>query len=169
MPMNETLRARLTKPFGEVLDFKDVTARLGSARPSPLIAVGDQTIIHLLDAGISPDIGIFDLLCQRKEVPLEWKKKLNAAAQREGGAIRAFNPPGTVQAMMEASVRDCLGIGNGWVEIEGEDDLASLVVMAFARPGSVLLYGQPDEGMVWVQIDERVQQEAKALLAQVRK
>ncbi len=168
MPMNETLRARLAKPFGEVLDFNDVAGRIRSARPSLLAAVGDQTIMHLLDAGLTPDIGIFDLLCQRKEVPPEWKKKLEAAARREGGAVRAFNAPGTVNALMEDSVRDCLGIGSGWVEINGEDDLASLVVMAYARIGSVLLYGQPNAGMVWVEIDEKKQKEARELLKEIK-
>ncbi len=169
MTMNEGLRKRLAEPFGEVLDFGEAIGRLRSARHSPLIAVGDQTIIHLLDAGIAPDIGIFDLLCQRKEVPPEWKRKLEAAARREGGAVRAFNAPGTVNAMMEDSVRDALSIGSGWVEINGEDDLASLVVMAYARLGSVLLYGQPNAGMVWVEIDEKRQKEAQELLAEVKK
>ncbi len=167
--MNDALRTRLAKPFGEVLEFKVVESRIRTARPSSLIAVGDQTLIHLLEAGLTPDIGIFDLLCQRKEVPPEWKKKLEAAARREGGAIRAYNPPGTVQAMMEASVRDVLGIGYGWVQIEGEDDLCSLIVMAYARAGSVLLYGQPNTGAVWVEIDAKRQKEAEELLEEIRR
>ena len=169
MPINEALRKRLAEPFGEVLEFKEVIGRLRSARPSTLIGVGDQTIIHLLDAGLMPDIGIFDLLCQRKEVPAEWKEKLADAARREGGAMRTYNPPGTVQARMEARVRDVLGIGYGWIEIDGEDDLCSLVVMAFAREGSVLLYGQPNKGMVWVEIDAKRQKEAQEMLGEIKR
>ena len=125
--MNDALRTRLAKPFGEVLEFKVVESRIRTARPSSLIAVGDQTLIHLLEAGLTPDIGIFDLLCQRKEVPPEWKKKLEAAARREGGAIRAYNPPGTVQAMMEASVRDVLGQGTPLGKRRSTFDVAPVV------------------------------------------
>ena len=88
---------------------------------------------------------------------------------REGGSVRAPNPPGTIHPAMEARVRDVLSIGGGWVEIEGEDDLASLVVMAYAPLGSLLLYGQPNAGVVWVDIDGKRQQEAKGILAEIRK
>lgn len=209
MPLEEGLRARLAEPFGEVLQFSRVRARLGAYRPLHLIAVGDQTLMHLLQAGLKPDIGIFDRACRRRPVPLEWertieqeietvkKSALEASARTEKKTAKPFgagtpmrpphipnsgdrialshlfarapNPPGTIHPKMEAEVRKALKTGLGWIEILGEDDLCSLVVMAYAPPGSVLLYGQPDSGMVWVEIDQKVQGEARKLLEQARK
>lgn len=209
MPLEEGLRARLAEPFGEVLDFGRVRARLGAYRPPHLIAVGDQTLMHLLEAGLSPDIGIFDRVCRRRPIPPEWEKTIEqtieavkkSAHKAAGGAAkkeakplgagtpirnariphsvdrvalshlfaRVPNPPGAIHPKMEAEVRKVLKTGLGWIEILGEDDLCSLVVMAYAPPGSVLLYGQPDAGMVWVEIDAKKRQEARALLAEAKK
>jgi hypothetical protein len=175
MALNTSLRERLAKPFGEVLGFEQVSARLGGAaqaqpakRPAPLIAVGDQIIVNLLQASLVPDIAVYDNICQRKEVPKEWTALIRNAALREGGSVRAPNPPGTIHPKMEARVRDVLGIGAGWVELEGEDDLASLVVMAYAPKGSLLLYGQPNQGVVWTEIDEKRQKEAQSLLREIK-
>lgn len=168
MAINNIMRERLAKPFGEVLAFEGVKGRLQANRPKTIIAVGDQTIVNLLGAKIIPDIAVYDGICQRKEVPREWMTLIREAAMREGGSIRAPNMPGTINPKMEARVRDVLSIGGGWVEIEGEDDLCSLVVMAYARAGSVLLYGQPNAGMVWVEIDEKKQKEAQEILREIK-
>jgi uncharacterized protein (UPF0218 family) len=209
MPLDEGLRARLAEPFGEVLEFGRVRARLGAYRPPHLIAVGDQTLMHLFEAGLKPDVGIFDRVCRRRPIPPEWERVIeqaideveksalkagamagkkqalppsagqppgNARIPNSGDRIalshlfsRVPNPPGTIHPKMEAEVRKVLATGLGWIEILGEDDLCSLVVMAYARMGSVLLYGQPDAGMVWVEIDAKKRQEARALLEQIKK
>lgn len=169
--MNTEMRGRLAKPFGEILLFEKAAERLrerkAQTRSFTLIAVGDQTVVNLLKAGLSPDNAVYDGICQRKEVPREWISLIRDAAVREGGSVRAPNMPGTINPRMEARVRDVLGIGGGWVEIEGEDDLCSLVVMAYASIGSVLLYGQPNAGVVWVEIDEKRQEEAQELLKEI--
>ena len=167
MPLNTSLRERLAKPFGEVMSFEQVKAKLSEKRPHPLIAVGDQIVVNLLQAQLTPDIAVYDGICQRKEVPREWVVLIREAAVREGGSVRVPNPPGTIHPRMEARVRDLLSIRNGWLEIEGEDDLASLVVMAYAPSGALLLYGQPNAGVVWVEIDEKKQKEAKELLDEI--
>ena len=175
MALDAHLRERLAKPFGEVMSFEKTAEKLrergspaGSARSALLIAVGDQIIVNLLQASLTPDIAVYDGICQRKEVPREWIMQMQKAAMRDGGSVRAPNMPGTINPRMEARVRDLLSIGSGWLEIEGEDDLCSLVVMAYARTGAILLYGQPNAGVVWVEIDEKRQKEAQELLRTIR-
>ena len=168
MPLSTNLRERLAKPFGEVMSFEKVAVRLRANRPSLLIAVGDQIIVNLVSDKIVPDIAVYDNICQRKEVPREWKDTITRAALREGGSIRAPNMPGTINPRMEARVRDLLSIRAGWLEIEGEDDLCSLVVMAYAPIGALLLYGQPNAGVVWVEIDEKRQREASEMLREIK-
>lgn len=46
----------------------------------------------------------------------------------------------------------------------GEEDLATLPVILLAPPGgSVVLYGQPDEGVVFVEVTEKKKEEIRAL------
>ena len=176
MTLNSALRERLAKPFGEVMGFEKTAERLreraspaGSARPSLLIAVGDQIIVNLIQAKLMPDIAVYDGICQRKEVPREWISLIRDAAVREGGSVREPNMPGTINPLMEARLRDLLSIRAGWLQIEGEDDLCSLVVMAYAPAGALLLYGQPNQGVVWVEIDEKRQKEAQEILREIKR
>ena len=50
------------------------------------------------------------------------------------------------------------------VRVDGEEDLLALPLFQFAPIGSVLLYGQPLEGLVVVKITRSKQEEAKALM-----
>ena len=39
------------------------------------------------------------------------------------------------------------------IVVEGEEDLATLPAILYAPPGSVVVYGQPDEGSVLVKVN----------------
>ena len=120
-------------------------------------------------ADLVPDIGIYDLHCQRKAVDIGMREYILTAASFAGEPARVSNPAGTIQPELERAVEQALKDGKGWVHIEGEDDLAGLVVMAHAPARSILLYGQPQKGVVWVEIDAKKKHEARELLEQVKK
>jgi uncharacterized protein (UPF0218 family) len=46
------------------------------------------------------------------------------------------------------------------VLVKGEEDLAALVVMMYAPNGTLIVYGQPDEGAVLVEENEDVRNSA---------
>jgi len=48
--------------------------------------------------------------------------------------------------------------------VTGEEDLLVLPVAVFAPGNSVVLYGQPNEGLVLVQITEEVRNKAKSIM-----
>lgn len=168
MAMDEKLRQRLSKPFGPVLSSQKVVHRLSSDRPSLLIAVGDRTIYELLRADHVPDIAIFDLRCQRQAIDADMKEHILSAAMLGGGSVKVSNPAGAISPKLEKAVLAALKKKKGWICVEGEDDLAALVGMAYAPDSAVLIYGQPHAGAVWVGIHSKLRHEAQELLEKVK-
>ena len=48
--------------------------------------------------------------------------------------------------------------------VQGEEDLLVLPVVLFAPANSVVLYGQPNEGLVIVKISEGIRNKVKAIM-----
>lgn len=168
MPLSSELRARLAKPFGRVMHEKEVLERLAERRPALLIAVGDQILYNLLEKGCVPEVAVFDLRCQRVDVPLRVRTRITAFTYLGGGAKVVANPAGSISPALEKAAKACLEAGKGWLKVEGEDDLAALALMAYAPDTAVLLYGQPREGAVWVEMSAEKREEAKKLMDEVR-
>jgi hypothetical protein len=53
------------------------------------------------------------------------------------------------------------------VKVQGEEDLLALPLFAMAPKGSVVLYGQPLEGIVLVNITEEKQNQAKEVMNKI--
>jgi uncharacterized protein (UPF0218 family) len=53
------------------------------------------------------------------------------------------------------------------VKVQGEEDMLALPLFIMAPKGSVVLYGQPLEGMVVVNITEEKQNQAKDLMHKI--
>jgi len=158
------LREEVRKPFGPVLSG---SAAMDACRKAarPLISVGDQCASDLIDAGIAPDILIFDFKIKREEITREMKEKISPHAKE---AFVVLSGAGSISPELEIAVSRVLTEGKGAVMVAGEDDLSSLV-MARARQGT-LVYGQPNEGAVVVPLGSKeIQQKAGALLGKMRR
>ena len=161
----EKLREEVRKPFGIVLKGK---AAMDAAReaPRPLISVGDRCAIDLVDAGIAPDMLIFDFKIKRVEIAAEMKRRLAPLA---ANAFVVLSGAGGISPELEIAVSKMLEEGRGAVMVVGEDDLSALLVMARAGKGT-LIYGQPGQGAVVVELgkgDARTR--AQAILRQMQK
>lgn len=115
--------------------------------------VGDYVTQHIIEAGMHPDIAVIDHRIMREEVePLEF--------QREKKYVK--NPPGSItieaQEMLHEAITFNRKLG---VVVEGEEDLLVLPLMAMMPTGSVIVYGQPREGMVVVTLTEERRRWAK--------
>ena len=51
--------------------------------------------------------------------------------------------------------------------VEGEEDLLALPLFLIVPQGSILLYGQPSEGLVVVKINSKVRKKAKDLMDRI--
>ena len=165
MPIDEKTRVKLSKPFGPLMEFKKALGII-KRRKGILIAVGDQTILNLLENNIFPDIGVYDGMTRREPICPVFLKRIGQAA-KVCNVHYAKNPAGMVSSDMEKKIKLALSEGRGWVCVEGEDDLASLVIMANAKKGTLLLYGQPKEGVVAVIVEDTIRKKAENLIKKI--
>jgi GTP-dependent dephospho-CoA kinase len=156
--LTEELRAELKKPFGKIAGNGELA--LEARRGRPLVAVGDHCIASLLKAGVRPDIAVFDLKTKRLPVSQEIKGALEVFKS----PIKIFSPPGYITPELERAVKKALKDGRGEILVEGEDDLAGLVVLAYAREGAVFVYGLPDVGAVVVHVTKKDNDKALSIL-----
>ena len=161
----EKLREDVRKPFGKVYSGKTAMDACRKAE-RPLVSVGDQCASDLIDEGIAPDILIFDFKIKRAEIPRQMKEKLAPHAKT---AFVVLSAAGVISDELEIALTRVLEDGKGAILVVGEDDLSSLLVMAHAKQGT-LIYGQPNEGAVIVQLGgKKIMEKARALLGAMEK
>ena len=138
------------KPLGKLyVDFEDAIPMIKEA--SFLISVGDQTTKNLVDIDLIPDLGIIDNRIQRKDH--------NYDIIRTENILDADNPAGTITENLWETIEEAISLtledsGNRIIVVKGEEDLAVLPCVLIAPEDAVILYGQPNEGLVFVNVCE---------------
>ena len=156
------LRVTLSRPLGALLVgnedecnrvLKEVIAK---ENPTKVILVGDSISRNATQNGIRADLMIIDNMEKRARAKTyEFKPKKR---------IRTKNPAGTIEAEACETVRRAI-LGDGdLIEVEGEEDLLAIVAVKSAPLGSLVVYGQPGEGIVLVRVSEEKKVEAQAIL-----
>ena len=138
------------KPLGKLyVDFEDAIPMIKEA--SFLISVGDQTIKNLLDNDLYPNLGIIDNRIQRKDH--------NHDIIRTENILKADNPAGTITEDLWETIELAISSiledeDTRIIEVKGEEDLAVLPCLLIAPEDAVIVYGQPNEGLVFVNVFE---------------
>jgi len=148
--ISEKSRLRLKKPLGKL--FKSVRELKLSKAKSRIISVGDMITLELLDAGIRPHLAVFDFKCKRKKLSNEGISKLRKAFPHPK---KYRNPAGTVSDRLFADASSLIKKG-GAVQIIGEEDLTALAFIRKAGKIDLVLYGQPNKGMVMVKAKKKI-------------
>lgn len=160
----DALRPTFQKPFGPVLQTTQLRARLQP--DDDLVCVGDYVAKTALELGLRPKLIVVDFKTERKEVGALLKAIVGAYGKT---VLRVASAPATISDELYVAVLQGLRLGGPVrIEVEGEEDLAGLVVLAEAQDGTVLWYGMPGEGVVLVRVDERARRTAKDLLAKMK-
>ena len=152
----EELRVVFKKPFGKLYTGKglaparEIKKELTGAR---VIVVGDVTLKNALEVGISPSLVIVDMKTKRAGVE---KTDENRAVVK--------NPPGMITKELWNQIHENIEVDGAEIIVDGEEDLAVLPCVLEADWDTVILYGQPDEGIVLVKVDEEKKMEASILL-----
>ncbi|MDR4510889.1 MAG: GTP-dependent dephospho-CoA kinase family protein [Nitrososphaeraceae archaeon] len=175
MPINEKHIEILKKPFGDLISNEDVTKnkileiinKLTKGNQIPLITVGDATTEKILSFGIFPQLAIIDGVerrIKRSEVKnLKIKKaysrnekiKIYKCINKQGSiSSKAYNIIKTIITKKEKAI----------LCVDGEEDLLALPVFVLASENSLILYGQPLEGLVVVKTDKELREKAQNLL-----
>ncbi len=161
MRLPESLRKQLKTPFGILLPNKQVNRNNIQKHLSEktfLITVGDATTENMINLGIVPSLQIIDTQEKRKERKSLSIKGINTT-------LSCRNPAGEI-------TQECITtIKNGFnskpsvrITVDGEEDLLVIPVCIFAPPNAVVMYGQPNEGLVIVKIDTEIRDKAQKIL-----
>lgn len=163
MPLSAEDRDELKRPFGKLVADKDVSKHTITSlleNSKTIVSVGDATTERLLSLGIIPDIAVID----GKERRASRKLPGNYPATE----MQCKNPSGTIS-------KNAIGVLQKALEtrppvrviVDGEEDMLALPLFAMAPQGSAVLYGQPLEGVVVVDITAAKQKEAKDLMDRI--
>jgi hypothetical protein len=136
-----------------------LAAVLESEEPSRVILVGDTVSRHAIEFGIRPQVIIIDN-----------KEKRGPAAQfahDKQFVLQTKNAAGSIELDAWKKVEEAVGRGNCAVIVDGEEDLLTLVAILVAPPGSLVVYGQPDHGIVLVRITSEKKREIEKIIEQM--
>ncbi len=163
MPTDISDNYTLKKPFGTLVLEKDVTKQkvlsmLEGARK--IITVGDATTERLISFGITPDIAVID--------GMERRSRRDHSINYHAKEMLCTNPAGTISKQAVHVLQIALERPPPvTVKVQGEEDMLALPLFTMAPKGSAVLYGQPLEGIVLVNITEEKQNQAKDLMDKI--
>jgi len=147
-------RDKLKAPFGVL--YPELSDILPQMDGKIIYAVGDVVTHNLIASGISPEIAVIDGYTMREA----YKRTPILLVPR----ITVRNPPGTITDELVEALRSAVASPPVLIYVEGEEDLAVIPLVIEATSGVFILYGQPGEGVVVIEVDEKARKKAKDML-----
>jgi uncharacterized protein (UPF0218 family) len=158
---SEDVKRLLKEPAGRLISgdpdqvIKEVKRLIEVDNPPLVIAVGDYTSAKLREYGARVNIYIIDGRVERRPCQI-----FNTSGLR---VIECINEPGTIcpeaalklhELLAEPNIKDTVLL------VRGEEDLLTLATIISAPEGSVIIYGQPRAGSVYVKVDKALKRRA---------
>ena len=159
MHLPENLRDNLKKPLGILIKDSDTTKEnilKNIPKDSFIISVGDATTEKLIKYGITPSLQIVD--------GLEKRFKRIIPSSTATTTFSCHNPPAQITSESLEIIKKALQVSPARIIVTGEEDLLVLPVCVLAPENSVVLYGQPNEGLVIVRIDSEIRNKAQSIM-----
>lgn len=161
LTISKEIRPLLKKPFGKVFKGKDIEPAeeiKKTLKGERVIVVGDVTLKNILAVGIKPSLAIIDL---------KTKRKINEDLPSEAETAKVKNPPGMITSALWDKIHELMGEDGSLIVVDGEEDMAVLPCILEADWDNVVLYGQPDEGIVLVKVTEEKKFDAGTIVKMI--
>ena len=161
MQLPDDLRDQLKNPLGNLISDNDPNKENIIKKisvESIIITVGDRTTENMLQLGLKPQIQIIDGLEKRNRrvVPTDDAVNTNLSCRNPPGEITEESIQVIQKAFSsEPPVR---------ITVDGEEDLLVLPVCMHAPKNSVVMYGQPNEGLVLIHVTPEMQAKVQKIL-----
>ena len=124
---------------------------------SYIITVGDRTTEKMIEFGIIPSLQIIDGFEKRQK-----RKFPKIGTESE---LKIDNPATEITLQSIEIIKKAFGMNSPVrLIVNGEEDLLVLPVCIYAPENSIVLYGQPNKGLVLVQITTEIRNKAQTLL-----
>ncbi len=160
LKLPENLRDVLKIPIGILLKEKDATkANILKFLSSEtyIVTVGDATTEKMLGFGLIPSLQIVDGLEKRT------KRQLPQGASKTN--LFCDNPAGQITTQSIDVIRQAMGLKPPVrIVINGEEDLLVIPACIYAPQNTVVMYGQPNEGLVVVAVTQEIRNKTKEIL-----
>ncbi len=160
-------KKKVRKPLGKLFEGKppETTERLvrhiQERKPTMLIVVGDFSAKELSKFGIYADVYVVDGKVERK----------TSDRFTDEAALQIFteNPAGTISTKAVNALKEAIHSGRRVIiYVDGEEDLLTLPTILLAPLGSIVIYGQPNVGVVSVNVTRDKKQEIYAILKSIK-
>jgi len=175
-PIKITKKAegKLKRPYGELIigPENDISVAMEEVKRKisntigPIICVGDVTVLGAQLVKNRMDIALVDGKTKRKE----WKDAGNIDNSKFSNFLSCSNPPGQLTPSL---LKSCEMAVESWkedntqsiIEVEGEEDLAPLILHLLSPLGGIILYGQPGKGVVIREVSEESKNHCQLILS----
>ena len=169
--MPKTIESTLKKPFGTLFEgpeddtsiaIKKMTKALNLEEYNgKIVAVGDVCVSAMRGIGIIPDIAVVDDMTKRQILPDELKPDKGGYDE----CISCNNPAGQItpelsNCLIAAAKSDHKTI----IVVDGEEDLAPIILHLSLPLNAYVIYGQPNKGVVICMSDEKAKARCKSRL-----
>jgi uncharacterized protein (UPF0218 family) len=134
----------------------ELNSIISRIHPRKIVAVGDVVSRETLAAGITVNLRIIDYVSMRK--PIAW---FNFKART---TYHVRNPAGVITVESWEAIKRALKDDDAVVLVE---DLLALPSIVESPNGSLVLYGQPSQGLVVVDTNPAVRNEASLILGRM--
>ncbi len=161
MKLPENLRDQLKIPLGKLI-LEELTSKENILREIPqdsfIITVGDAITEKMMNFDIMPSLQIVDGQEKRiaRDPPSTKMIKTN---------LTCDNPAAEITSRAIDTIKKAFQSKNPVrILVNGEEDLLVIPVCIYAPENAVVMYGQPNEGLVIVQINPEIRNKTKLLL-----
>lgn len=156
--LTEELREICSKPHGKIYSGEKVQMstieEVGECKI--LVSVGDIVTLDFLKSEIEPDIIVIDGRT-RREIADVWLE-INSLSS-EYDSLQVENPPGYLTISLTngiiKAIKNFINYGRRTrIIVKGEEDLAVIPLICLLPVNSLVVYGQPDEGVAVIRVTE---------------
>ena len=163
--ISDLLREELKTPLGSLITGSvdacndRLKSKVAEGKHRCLILVGDTVSRNAIQAGIEADVIIVDNKEMRRESPpisVEGRRKFNL-----------HNAQGSIDVTAWNVLDSAIGTGKSAVIVDGEEDLLALAAVYVAPLESLVVYGQPGEGIVLVTVTTEKKMEVAEILSRM--
>ena len=125
---------------------------------SYIITVGDRTTEKMLDFDLIPSLQIIDNLEKRE-------KRESPKLSDTTTELKVNNPPAEITPQSIDLIKKAFTMRPPVrINVTGEEDLLVIPVCIHAPENAIVLYGQPNEGLVFVKITPEIRNKTQTLL-----
>jgi len=157
-PLGQLIRAENSRFIEKITEIANQVRLL----KNKIVTVGDVVSSTLLEIGVVPDIMIVDFKTKRRPLPPSQVVKCDYSVVSPAGIIKKEVWPLLTDLYQKGKIPIR-------VFVDGEEDLLAIPATLLAPNGSIILYGQPDQGVVVIYVNKNTKQRFQDIIKAMEK